>query len=255
MIRQRQRQRSPRRKTHGEAPAFFRRTSLAKLLAAPGLVAFYDSNYGVSVSDAVDSWTPRVGTDVVTASGTDRPSYGSVVTRGKAGVTFNGTGQILKKTGSTLAALIDGSQAYSSLIVAKTAGGATRVVWSAGSLANAEYCAEGTSSGADYKARRTVALASTTNTGSVSPGTNPALLTTVYTGSAFSTWVNQAASLNAAANTRAPACDLFCIGGRFDTGSKNFLFDGTIWCVLLSTAQWSDERTALENAARAYWGI
>lgn len=240
---------------NGQAPVA---RALSALLAAPGAVAFYDSSVGITLSSGVvTDWTPRVGSEVVSAAGVARPAYAADYKGGKSGVTFDGSTDYLHKTSSALAAVMDGAQAYSSLLVAKTAGSATRAVWGAGAQATAEYVREGVNSGADWRVRRTTAAGSTTNTGTGAVGTtNPFLITNVYTGSAYSGWTNGLQTLNGSANTRAPLCDIFSIGALFETGSPGYLFDGPIWCVLLSTSQWStQERQTLERAANVYWAL
>lgn len=231
---------------------------MSVLMAAPGAVAFYESCYGISLSGStVTDWAPRIGSETLSGAGAARPTYSGNVQNGKTGVTFDGTNQYIHKGSSTLAALLDGSQAYSSLIVAKTAGGATKAVWSAGAQATSEYVREGVNSGADWRVRRTNASGSATNTGTGAVGTtNPFLITNVYTGSAYNGFTNGVQTLTTGANTRAPTCDIFSIGAGFESGSANYRFDGPIWCVLISTSQWSAaERQALERAANAYYGL
>ena len=231
---------------------------LAVLLAAPGLVAFYDSSYGITLSSGVvSSWAPRTGTDTLTAAGAARPTYGSVSAGGKSGVVFDGASQYIHLTSSTLAGVMDGAQAYSSLVVARTAGGSTRATWGAGAQANAEYVREGVSSGADWRIRRTTASGSLANTGTGAVGTSrPFLIANVYSGTAYNGYTNGVQTLTASANTRAPVCNIFSIGANFESGIAGYRFDGPIWCVLLSTSQWTTaQREEIQRAANNYWNL
>lgn len=259
------RSRARNRKRSSSSPlairtAASRAAALSELLAATGAVAFYDSAYGVTASGGVvTDWAPRIGSETVSAAGAARPTYGSIFKGGKSGVTFDGSNNYMGKTSSALAAVLDGAQGYSSLIVAKTAGGTTKAVWGCGNASINEYIREGVTAGADWRQRRTVAGGSITSTGTGAVGTtSPFLITNVYTGSAYSGWVGGAQTLNASTNSRAPVCDIFSIGAAYEAGSPlaGYRFYGTIWGVLISTTQWSAaQRQALESAANRYWGL
>lgn len=231
---------------------------LATLRGATGLVAMFYPEQASSVtkdgSNNVDALAPIVGTASLTETSTNRPVWGATSPTGRRGITFTAaSSQRLKESSSALAAIIDGSQAYSSLWVAKQASaGATAALWSAGSSSTTDSIYEGVVSTGGERHRR-FQTAATQNDGSAL-GTSIAMVSAVYTGSAYSSWLNGTASLVAAANVRAPTCDMFSIGCQVSATPAGH-WGGDFWLLMLSTSQWSTaERQRYESAARALLG-
>jgi len=238
--------------------------ALRTLLAAPGAVAIFDGSYAPSItkdgSNRVASWASRVGVHTVT-QGTDanKPVANVTSPSGRAGLAFaSASSQYLLDPLQVLGALFTGATAYSALVVAKfTATTLTQAMWSLGTAASTtHYIYEGTNNGGSNPERvLRFDGGATTNTGTLTHGTNTFCKTTVYTGAAISTWVDGVASSAAAANTRAPAVDTLVVGTRWASAASNNPFGGSMFMLILSTSQWTaGQRQSLEAAARSYWG-
>src|SRR5688572_23446970 len=109
------------------------------LTAAPGAIVFYDGDYGYTKdgSDKVSLLASRIGSHTVAqASGPLQPTWGATSPAGRRGITFvTASSTRLVDPLTTLAGLIDGSQAYSSLLVAKYSAPtapAAQAIWAAG---------------------------------------------------------------------------------------------------------------------------
>lgn len=233
--------------------------ALTTLLNATGAILFLDASYGVTKngSNQCASLLSRIGTYTVEqATDALKPVHGGVTSpTGKAGLAFvAASSQRLSAPDSVLAGILDGSQAYSALCVFRQGStGSNRACWGAGSTTTNHSIYEGVSSTGGERCRRFDAAA-TQNDGSAL-GTAIALKTSVYTGSAYSTWLNGTASLAASANTRAPTCDNFTLGGFMATGALSGFWDGDFYALIIALSQWSAaERQSYEVAAKAIWG-
>lgn len=247
------RSRQDRRSAGGAAP------SLATLLAAPGAVTiFLPERATPDGSNRVASLSAVVGTCTV-AEATDaaKPTLTATSPTGRKGLTLAASSsQKLVESSSALAAIIDGAQPYSSLWVAKFAGfSATRTVWGIGTAASSANCVQEGAASTSGNDDRTRGDAATTSNAGSAHSTSIECVSTVYNGSTYSSWINGTLSINAGANTRAPTCDTFSLGCRRLTGAYSAYMDGEIYCLIVSTSQWTTaERQALERAAKAYWG-
>lgn len=232
--------------------------ALATLLAAPGAIAFFDSEYGVD-ADSVGSVTMRIG-GVLTASAS-KPARATLSPSGKRGITFTqASNQYLKQDASSIAAAIANGD-YSALWVARSGGSAAlRGSWGAGSSSGAAVVAHTvSSSNKDGTRRVTTAGGATGNTSTVdAPTSGCSVLTTIYdtTADTYDTWVSGATSLVAQANARdGTGADTLLIGGLWSAGVLANPSGLTIWGLIIATGKWTTaQRTSLEAAARIYWG-
>lgn len=239
--------------------------ALAVLLAAPGADAFYDVDYLAGVtkdgSDKVSALLSRIGGHTLEqSSGPNQPTWGALSPTGRRGITFTGaSGHRLVDPLTTLGALYTGTQAYSALWVAKISapGTGTQAVWSIGASGSTTHVFhEGSqnTTGNDQRIRFTAGAANTENVGSAH-STTIVCATTLFTGSAYSAWLNGAASISASANTRSSTVDQLALGTRRISGAFGSNFTGEFYGLVLSRLQWTaNERQALERAAKAYWG-
>jgi hypothetical protein len=242
-------------------------TPLQILKRAPGAIGMFESESSVSTSGgAVTSWASLIGSDVLAQAGAaQRPTYGTITANSLRGVTFNmAASQYLADESSAIAAALAGVS-YSALVVERAGGSlATRFTWGAASLGNDSVVAEGvTSTNTDHRRRVTSTAAATSNTGGLVRSTTAAnVLTTTYDGTAllYNTWINGAASLVNASNTRVAqsGMNVISVGAIYsNSGAAYTSFTGsTVWCVLIALGVWTAaERQALEAAAIKRWAI
>lgn len=241
------------------------RTPLQILLAAPGADAFFDADWLAGLtkdgSDKVSAMLSRIGSHTVEqATAGNQPTWGATSPSGKRGITFTGgSGHRLVDPLTTLGALYTGTQAYSALWVARFSapGTGTQSVWSIGASGSTthvfhEGCENTTA--ADQRIRFTAAAVNTSNTGTAHT-TTIVCATTLFTGSAYSSWLNGTASISAAANTRSSTVDQLAIGTRRISGAFGSNFTGEFYGLIISRTQWTTaQRQALEQAAKQYWG-
>lgn len=239
-----------------------RRTPLSILLAAPGADVFYDADYLAGItkdgSSKVSAMMSRIGGHTVEqATAGNQPTWGATSPSGRLGITFvAASNHRLVDPLTTLGALYDAVQAYSALWVVKfTTAAANQAVFGFGdSGSSANTIVEGTNSSSQDVRIRT-ATSSTTNASVATHSTTIVCVTSLFTGGAYSSWLNGSAALSAAANVRSPTCDQFCIGARRLSGAFGLPFGGEFYGLILSRSQWSTgERQTLEAAAKAYWG-
>lgn len=235
-------------------------------MAAPGADVFFDADYTAGLtkdgSEKVSAWLSRIGGYTVEeASGPNQPTWGATSPTGRRGITFSVADSTrLIDPNTTLGLLYTGTQAMSSLVVLKYASHATtQIAWSiaTGQTTYADTIRESpnVTTGVDRRIRS--ALAGTTvSTGSQALGTSLAISTMTYDGSVINSWVNRTLSVNASANTRAPATGRFMVGcGVTTADAPTGFFGGEIYGLILSRSVWTTaQRQALEAAAAAYWG-
>ena len=237
--------------------------ALAVLMGAPGADVFYDGGYLAGLtkdgSENVSNLASRIGVHTVASSGGNRPVWGATSPSGARGIAFTAaSSHRLVDPLTTLGGLYDDVQAYSWLWVGKIAAPTTAQrtfsFGNAGSTTDIISSSTVSGTGVDRFQRINAAGGLTTNDGSAH-STAIVCHTGVFTGSAVSSWLNGTLSINAGANTRAPACDQFMIGALRTAGAYTAHFGGEFYALILSRSQWTTtERQALERAAKTYWG-
>lgn len=251
--------RGSRRGARGGGPVL--NPHIRTMLGAPEAVALFYGDYGVTRdgSNNTDALASRIGSAVVTGSGATRPVWGATSPTGRRGLTFtSASSQKLTETSSALAALLDGSQAYSALWVVKFAtptDGLQHLVWSCATAAGTDYIQEGltATTAVDRRSRRDGA--GITSVGGIAHSATIVCATSVYSGSAYTTRINGGASMTAQANTRAPTCTEFILGGFRSAGTYSSFLNGELYCLLLATTAWTTQQCQdQEAAAKAYWG-
>jgi len=238
-------------------------SALSVLLAAPGADVFFDADDLTRItkdgSDKVSLLASRIGVHTVEqATGANQPTWGSTSPSGRRGITFTiASSTRLIDPLTTLGALYTATQGYSALWVAKIAAPTTgQTVWSIGdSGSSSNAITEGSTATTATDSRiRFGSGSSTTNVGSVH-NTTIVCVTSQFTGTTMSSWLNGATSIDALANSRSVAVDQLAIGARRLSGAFGSHFGGEFYGLILSRTQWTAaQRQALESAARSYWG-
>lgn len=249
-----------RRKPRGGGGLSPTARALKRLLAAPGADVFYDGDYLAGItkdgSEKVSALMSRIGVHTVEqATAGNQPVWGATSPTGRRGVTFTAaSNHRLIDPLTTIGGLYDGSQAYSALWVVKLASAATlQCVWSIGDSGSSTNVIQERVGASGEDSRVRIADADSSAAGAHS--TTIVCATTLYTGAAYSSWINGTLAINASANVVAPTCDQLAIGTRRNAGAYGLPFGGEFYCLILSRTQWTaSERQALEAAAKLYWG-
>lgn len=238
--------------------------ALAILMTAPGVDADYDAAWLAGItkdgSEKVSALLSRVGGYTVEqATAGNQPTWGSTAPTGVRGISFvAANSHRLVDPLAALGGLYDATQAYSALWVVKfTTAAANQAVFGFGDSANsANTILEGSnSSSQDVRIRTATSTTTNTNTGSPTHSSTIVCATSLFTGSAYSSWINGVASLAAAANTRSAVCDQFVLGARRLNGAFGLPFGGDFYRLILSRTQWStSQRQLLEWAAKVVYG-
>lgn len=210
-------------------------------------------------SERISSIFDRVSNDeAVQATDAQKPVWGATSPTGRRGATFAAAStRRLVGTTARLPDLLDGVTAYSCLWVATFSGfAAARAVWGVGDSGSSPNCiidSANATTGLDNRARGD-GSATTGNNGGAH-GTSIVVSSTVFTGAAYSSWLDGTASVSSAANTRSIAVDTFVMGCRRLSGAYNAGMDGVIYALLVAPGiQWTTaQRQSYEAAARRYW--
>ena len=218
-----------------------------------GLLADYDPSLLANItkdgSNKVSSFTSRVsGYNVAQATAGLQPVWSATSVNGFPGITYDGVDDLLDGA-SGLAGAISGSAPYTAYYVGKmtTAGVASfMTTWSAGKTSdNTQWIQEYKDATPDRSNYGRSASTFTTHNGTQ-------LLTTaaydhvgIFTGTAYTSYVNGTLSVNAGANTKAPAAlDRISFGGLAYGATMIQPFAGTFGRWLI----YSSAHTAAEIA-------
>ena len=240
----------------GRVPTF------ASQIRAFGAHAHFHVRSGCTDSGGTSTWVDAISGYALTNSGGTRMTYSTSVAalNGRPGWTaVAASTQYLSTANSTLAAIIDGAQAYSLYVVRKaaTVTGSTRIIVAGGSTTASEWMYHGHSvtNGAIVYSRRVVA-GTTTTTGSVNSGTAIVLDTYVYDAATISAWAGASASISAVANTRAPTLNRVIVGALMDTGALSNYFDGAVGdIVIFLAAHTTAQRLYVTGLINAQFGM
>lgn len=238
---------------------------LVTLLNAPSADVFFDGGWLQGMtrnsSNAVSALLSRIGSYTVEqATGANQPAWGATSPSGRRGITFTAASpHRLVDPAAVLAGLYDGNQEYSALYVAKYAAPTTQqMLWSFGDSAsspNVISSGSAVTSGADRRIRGDGVGQTGVNGAGAAHSASIACVTEVYSGAAYSSWINGVAAITAGSGVRTATCDQFMIGGYRSSGSFGLPFGGEFYGLILSRVQWTTaERQVLERAARLYWG-
>jgi hypothetical protein len=200
-------------------------------------------------------WTQYTVSALLTSTG---PAVASSP-NGKRIMSFGGAHYLFGA--AALAALLQGSAAYSEVQIASRTASATMIRWglSQNAASPDNRVNHFVSAAGNVDARRRIAAGGDTiNTSALAVAiTTVHAFSTTYTGSAYSTWVDNVAALAAAANTRAPATlDDLIIGAQRAAGAPGSFWTGLqAGLVIVPGAAISDpDRVALQADLAAYYG-
>lgn len=241
--------------------------TILSILGAQSVGVFFDPAYDAGVDLADDSGTERCtgidsqpipGQTQYTVLSPSVPAGGATFASPNGRRLLVGAGAQYLSGAAGLAAQFTGTTAFTAVTLGSRSASSTMMMWCFGhsSLDNRisqHHAAAGT---ADSRLR-TQAGATTNNTpGSVLPLATVRTLSMTFSGSAISTWLDGVISLNAAANTRAPAAlDTMVIGAQLSAGVVNSHWQGIFGPVAICSGVLSTpNRQALEHAVGAYYG-
>lgn len=210
------------------------------------------------VSDRVSAVEDRYGGhSFEQSSGPAQPLWSATGINSQPAIYCTG-GDYLATVTATLANALDQSQAITVYSVFERDGSSQDSIWGLGTAASSVHFAGaryGVGGDFDYQIRGD-GSGITANNGTQTSGTSACLLVTQYTGSAINSWLNNTASMSAAANAKAPVCDRVFLGVHWYTASVFGAFDGWLGDqIFYATAHGADDRATVSNYLATKYGI
>lgn len=214
---------------------------------------------GLAENDPVSTWPDGsgLGNDATQAAGA-RPVYQAAVLNGHPGVLFTAaSSQFMAANG--VASVQSGTDLPVSVITVQKSVtvAAVQRYWSWGRSGSASgYMAFGQDLAPDYLASRTDDAGTFVQRMGGNPDTSAHVVSLVFTGTAVSAWQDGSNVINGLAmDVGAQTCNRFSLGCFGRTTNSQFL-DGHLFRVIVySSALAAPQRSAIEQALGAYYGI